>query len=151
MQTAPLTAFNATSKTHWAGRVMSGIVAVFLLFDSLIKVAEVAPALEATARLGYPPSLVFGLGLVELVCTVVYILPRTAVVGAILLTAYLGGATASHVRLGDPFVVPIAFGMVIWAGLFLRHEGLRVLLLDDRAAAEPGPLRSEAASSTVRT
>jgi hypothetical protein len=132
MQTAPLTAFPATSKTHWTGRVMSATVAVFLLFDSLIKIAEVRPALEATSRLGYPPSLVFGLGLVELVCTVVYILPRTAVVGAILLTAYLGGATASHVRAGDPFVVPIVFGVVIWVGLFLRHEGVRALLLGDR-------------------
>lgn len=98
------------------------------LFDAVMKLINVAPVREATARLGYPDSLTLGIGIVLLVCTVVYVIPRTSILGAILLTGYLGGATATHVRVGEPFYFPIVFGALIWAGLSLRNARLRALI-----------------------
>jgi hypothetical protein len=123
-QTAPV------SKTSlWAGRIISALVALFLLFDSTIKVLKLAPALEGTVRLGYPVSVVFPLGIILLTCTVAYLIPRTSVLGAILLTGYLGGATATQVRVQDPwFLFPVGLGMLVWAGLFLRDDQLRALI-----------------------
>jgi hypothetical protein len=83
------------------------------------------------ARLGYPESVILGIGILELGCAVVYIIPRASVIGAILLTGYLGGAVATHVRIGDPsfkIIAPILFGAMIWGGLYLRDERLRALL-----------------------
>jgi hypothetical protein len=117
------------SKTRlWAGRVLSALVVLFLLFDGIIKVMKVAPVLQAFARLGYPENLAIGIGILLILCTVVYAIPRTAVLGAILLTAYLGGATATHVRAGEPFYFPVLFGVLVWTGLFLREDRLRALL-----------------------
>ena len=93
-----------SKKTRWAGRVLSALAVLFLLFDSLIKVMKLTPALEGTTQLGYPASVVLPIGIVELVCVVVYTIPRTSVLGAILLTGYLGGAVATHVRVGSPFL-----------------------------------------------
>ena len=89
---------------------------------------KLPPAVEGTVRLGYPEGLVLGLGIAVLVCTVVYAIPRTSILGAILLTGYLGGATATRVRVGQPFFFPIVLGVLIWAGLFLREERLRALI-----------------------
>jgi hypothetical protein len=118
----------ALKKMLWAGRIVGALVVLFLLFDSLVKLMRLPLAVEPTVRLGYPESLVLGIGIVELVCLVVYVIPPTSILGAILLTGYLGGATATHVRIGDPFFFPIVVGVLVWLGLFLRDDRLRALL-----------------------
>jgi hypothetical protein len=116
----------------WAGRIMSALAVLFLLFDSVIKVMKLAPAVEGTTELGYPESVVVGIGIIELVCLVVYLIPRTTVLGAVLLTGYFGGAIASHVRIGSPLfthvLFPIYVAALIWGGLFLREGRLRALI-----------------------
>jgi hypothetical protein len=116
----------------WAGRIMSALAILFLLFDSVIKVMKLAPAVEGTTQLGYPESVVVGIGIIELVCFVVYLIPRTSVLGAILLTGYFGGAVASHVRIGSPLfthvLFPIYVAVLIWGGLVLREGRLRALI-----------------------
>src|SRR5215471_6349001 len=116
-----------TSKARlWTGRVITILTVAFLLFDTMVKVLNLPVAVEGTARLGYPARLVIYLGIVELICLAVYLYPRTAVLGAILLTAYLGGATATQVRVADPwFIFPVVVGFLVWAGLFLRKRTLR--------------------------
>ena len=121
----------ASKKTLWAGRMLSAIPVLFLLFDGVAKLIKPASVVEATVRLGYPENIIPGLGSLLLVCTVVYAVPRTSILGAILLTAYLGGATATHVRIGDqlfPILFPSIVGALIWGGLFLRDERLRTLI-----------------------
>lgn len=114
------------------GRVVSGLAVLFLLFDAAMKVLELGPAVEGTVRLGYPESAVFGIGIVQLVCLVLYVIPRTSPLGAILLTGYLGGAIATHVRVGSPLfthtLFPIYVAAMIWGGLFLRDGRVRALL-----------------------
>ncbi len=123
-QTAP-----ESKRAVWAGRVISGLMAAFLLFDSVIKLLRLAPALEGTVRLGFPATLVLPIGIILLVCVIVYVIPRTSVLGAILLTGYLGGATATQLRVQDPwFLFPVALGVLIWAGLYLRNYRIRTLL-----------------------
>ena len=115
----------------WIGRVLSGLAVLFLLLDGVMKVLGMAPAVEATTRLGYPADTVAGIGFLLLVCLVVYVVPKTSVLGAILLTGYLGGAIATHVRAGEPLfsaVFPLIMGALIWGGLFLREPRLRALL-----------------------
>lgn len=116
----------------WAGRIMSGLVALFLLFDSVIKLVKLPIAVEGTTQLGYPEHTVVGIGVVLLVCLVVYLIPRTAIVGAILLTGYLGGAIATHVRVGSPLfshvLFPIYVALLVWGGVFLRCLRLRALI-----------------------
>jgi hypothetical protein len=110
---------------------MSALPVLFLLIDGVAKLIKPAPVVEATVRLGYPESVIPGLGTLLLVCTVVYVVPRTSILGAILLTGYLGGATATHVRIGDPLfpvVFPSIVGVLIWGGLFLCDERLRALM-----------------------
>src|SRR5260370_32972975 len=96
-QTAPV-----SNKMVWVGRLISALPILFLLFDSVMKLMRIAPVLESMAKLGYPESLARGIGILELVCVVLYLIPRTSILGAILLTGYLGGAVATHVRIGDP-------------------------------------------------
>ncbi len=122
-QTAP-----ASKKRLWAGRIISTLVVLFLLFDAVAKLMRIAPVLQAFARLGYPERLAVPIGILLLACTTVYVIPRTSVLGAILLSAYLGGATATHVRAGEPFYFPVVFGVLVWAGLFLRDDRLRELI-----------------------
>ena len=122
-QTAPL-----SNKMLWAGRIFSAIPVLMLLFSAALKFAKPAAVVQGFAQFGYPESLLLPLGIVELLCTVIYLIPRTSVLGAILLTGYLGGATATHVRIGDPFFIPIGLGVLVWAGLFLRDDRLRALL-----------------------
>jgi hypothetical protein len=116
----------------WTGRILSTLIVLFLLLDSIMKFFKPAPVLEACARLGWPTNLIVVLGAVLLVCTVFYSIPATSVLGAILLTGYLGGAVAIHVRNGSPLfsqaLFPIYMGVVLWLGLFLRDERLRTLL-----------------------
>jgi len=117
--------------TIWAGRIISAFAVLFLIFDSIIKVLNLAPAVEATTQLGYPASLVIGIGLIELACLAVYVIPRTAVLGALLLTGYLGGAIATQMRAGSPLfqvVFPVIVGALIWGGLFLRDGRVRALI-----------------------
>jgi glyoxylase-like metal-dependent hydrolase (beta-lactamase superfamily II) len=126
----PETSINTASKKGlWAGRVITGLTVLFLLFDTIIKVLNLPLAVEGTLRLGYPAQLVVAIGMVELICLAIYLYPRTAVLGAILLTGYLGGATATQVRVGNAwFGFPVVVGVLVWAGLFLRNERLRALV-----------------------
>ncbi len=118
----------SSKKMLWVGRIISGLVILFLFFDSIIKVMRLDPAVEGTVELGYPESVVFGIGLTLLVCTILYAIPRTAIFGAVLLTGYLGGATATQVRVEDSlFLFPILLGVLAWAGLCLRDDRLRAL------------------------
>lgn len=125
-----------------AGRIISALAVLFLLVDGLMQVMKLDVAVKTIALLGYPESLVPGIGIVLLVCTLVYVIRRTSILGAILLTGFLGGATAAHVRMGDPlFFFPIVVGMLIWCGLFLRDDRLRALIPlrnADTSAEKPG-------------
>lgn len=121
----------ASKAALWTGRVMSGVPAAFLLLDAVMKFVQPEPVVQATRELGFPESYILGLGMVLLSCTLVYLIPRTAALGAILLTGYLGGAVAAHVRHEDglfPIVFCIVFGALLWGGLLLRDERLRVIL-----------------------
>ena len=123
-QTAPV-----SKPRLWAGRAITALVVLFMLFDAIIKIIKHPAAMEGTAQLGYPVSVVFPLGIVVLVCTAAYAIPRTSVLGAILLTAFLGGATATQVRVGSlSYLFPIGLGVLVWAGLFLRDDNLRALI-----------------------
>ena len=117
-----------SKKALWAGYICSAAPTLMLLFSAVMKLIKPAPVVLEFGRLGYPEKLAIVLGVVELACTVLYMIPRTAVLGAILLTAYLGGATATHVRIGDPFFFPIIFGILIWLGLYFRDPRLRSLV-----------------------
>jgi DoxX-like family len=120
---------NSSNKTLWAGRIISGLIVLFMLFDATVKLLRLPATIEGTVHLGYPASLVLPIGIVALGCVVLYAIPRTAVLGAILLTGYFGGATATQVRVQDIWLVmPIVLGILVWAGLYLRDEGLRELI-----------------------
>src|SRR5215510_14169613 len=125
----PQNEVGVTSKAKlWTGRVITVFTVAFLFFDTMVKVLNLPVAVEGTVRLGYPATLVMCIGIVELVCLGAYLYPRTAVLGAILLTGYLGGATATQVRVEDPwFIFPLVVGVLVWAGLLLRNERLRPL------------------------
>jgi DoxX-like family len=116
----------------WTGRIMSALPALFLFIDAVGKLLKPAPVVEGTVQLGYPESVLLGLGIVLLTCTVLYVIPRTAIFGAILLTGYLGGAVATHVRVGSPLfshiLFPVYLAVLIWGGLYLRDERLRALI-----------------------
>jgi hypothetical protein len=115
----------------WTGRALSILPALFLLFDGAMKLVKPSFVVEATVKLGFSESMIVPLGIVLLVCTVLYLNPPTSVLGAILLTGYLGGAVATHLHAGDgPFAVlfPVIFGALLWGGLVLRDRRLRALL-----------------------
>jgi hypothetical protein len=128
MQSVTQTA-NISGKRLWAGRIISALPVLILLFSGVMKLVKPAPVIEGMARLGYPDHLALGIGILEIACTIVYLIPRTSVLGAILLTGYLGGATATHVRVNDPFFATVILGVLVWLGLFLRDDRLRALLL----------------------
>lgn len=139
MQATKHTAKNAATEVYpvsksplWVGRVIGGAATLFLLFDAAIKVARLPAAVEASAQLGYSAPLTFGIGLLALACLALYVLPRTAVLGAIALTGYLGGAVATQVRAGSPafsILVPVILGAMFWAGLALGNPRARGLVL----------------------
>ena len=115
----------------WTGRALSGLGAAFMLLDGVMKLFKPAFVVEATTKLGYAENVIVPLGIVLTVCTLLYLIPQTAVLGAMFLTGYLGGAVASHVRAGDgafPIAFPIIFAAIIWGGLLLREPRLRALV-----------------------
>jgi hypothetical protein len=124
----------ATNKALWTGRILSGLVVFFLLVDAGFKLIRPlpAPAVEAFGKLGYPIEFAAGIGILLLSCIALYLIPRTSILGAILLTGYLGGAVASHVRVGDPWFshafFPVYIGLLVWGGLYLREQRLRALI-----------------------
>ena len=127
-----MTVESSAKKRSIAGYVLTGLVALFLTFDTVMKVLQLAPAMQGTIELGYPASTVLTIGLIELVCLVLYLVPRTSVLGALVLTGYLGGAIATHVRVGSPLpthtLFPIYVALMVWGGLYLRESRLRQLL-----------------------
>jgi hypothetical protein len=137
---AVVTSSRSTGRARlWTGRVLTSLVTAFLLFDVTLKLLHPPMVVEGTAKLGYPESSILVTGLLLLACLVLHLLPRTAVLGAVLLTGYLGGAVATHLRVGDPVfshtVFPVYVGALIWAGLVLRRPSLAPLLGLGRARA----------------
>lgn len=118
------------SKTMlWTGRIMSAIPVLLTLLGAVMKVLKTAPAMEGMARAGFSEKLIVAIGILELVCVAVYVIPRTSVLGAILLTGLLGGATVTGLRIGDPtFPMPVVLGMMAWGGLYLRDVRLQELI-----------------------
>jgi hypothetical protein len=121
-----------TKAQLWTGRVLSTLAILFLAFDSTLKLLRLPMVAEASAKLGYQAHTIFPIGVVLLVCVILYAIPQTSVLGAILLTGYLGGAVATHTRVGDPLFSHILFptyvGAVLWLGLYLREPRLRALV-----------------------
>jgi hypothetical protein len=121
-----------TAARRWPGRVLSGLPAAFLAFDAAIKLANPAFVTEASVKIGMPPELAVPLGVILTACLALYLIPRTAPLGAVLLTGYLGGAVVTHLRVGDPLIshtlFPIYVGALLWAGLYLRDDRVRRLL-----------------------
>lgn len=118
--------------TRWASYILSGLPILFLFLDAVGKFVKPEPVVTGTLELGYKESVIMPLGVVLLVCVVLYAIPRTAILGAVLLTAYLGGAVATHVRIGNPLfshiLFPVYLGIFIWLGLYLRDMRLRQLV-----------------------
>jgi DoxX-like family len=119
-------------KRIWAGRILSTLAVVFLTFDGVIKVLLIAPVVESCARLGIPIEAARRIGILELACLAVYLIRPTAVLGAVLLTGFLGGAIAIHLRIGDPLFSHVLFpsyiGTLLWVGLYLRDDRLRAFV-----------------------
>jgi len=115
----------------WTGRVLSGITVLFMLFDAISKLALESHVVDATTKIGYPVAAIRPIGLIALLCTILYTVPRTAILGAILLTGFYGGAVASKIRIEDPLLSSILFavylGLMAWGGLYLRDQRLRTL------------------------
>jgi hypothetical protein len=118
----------APKKMFWSGWVISLLPMPLLFMSAWFKLSSAPPALEGFVKYGYAAPVLFPIGIVEVLCTVLYLIPRTAVLGAILLTGYLGGAASTHVRAGEPFIIPILLGVLLWGGLYLRDERVRALL-----------------------
>ncbi|QND51403.1 DoxX family protein [Phyllobacterium sp. 628] len=123
-----------SNKALWTGRVFTGLVVLFLIFDFGIKLVPLDVVIQSLNELGYPATtgMARGLGVLLLICTVLYVVPQTSILGAILLTGYLGGAIATHLRLGNPIFSHLLFGvylgLLIWGGLYLRDPRVRALI-----------------------
>jgi DoxX-like protein len=121
----------ASSRAAWAGRLLSSVAVLFLAVDSGAKLLQAQAAIDGTLQLGYPRHIVFTLGVILLSCVITYVVPRTSVLGAVLLTAYLGGAVATHVRVDNPLfshvLFPVYIGALLWGGLMLRDPRLRAV------------------------
>lgn len=127
MQTEPENA-GGSKKMYWAGWILSALPSALFIFSGAMKLTQSEQVVEGFTHLGYDPGIAVGLGIVEVGCTIIYLIPQTAVLGAILLTGYLGGATATHLRIGEQqYFAPVIFGMVLWAGLYLRDSRIRAL------------------------
>jgi hypothetical protein len=130
MQAAALTS-RPVASVSWTGRVLSGVVIAFMVFDAILHILKPAPVVNAFTQLGYPLRLAVGLGVIELICTLLYAIPRTSFAGALLLTGYLGGAIATQLRIDAgwfPTLFPIIIGALLWGGLALRDSRVRGLL-----------------------
>jgi hypothetical protein len=125
---------SVSKKRLWAGWIFSGLALLVFALTAMLGMLNPAAAAQASAHYGYPDGSMARIAIVELVCVLLYAIPRTSVLGAILLTGYLGGAISTHVRAGEPFYLPLGVGAIVWLGLFLRDARLRALL----------PLRSPA-------
>jgi hypothetical protein len=112
----------------WAGRILSALPVLLFIFTGMFGLLKPDAAMQGAIHYGYPEGAMLRITIVEIACAIVYAIPRTSVLGAILMTGYLGGATATHVRVGEPFFLPLVVGVVVWAGLFLRDGRLRVLI-----------------------
>jgi hypothetical protein len=135
-------ATSASKLALWAGRLLTTLAVLFLLFDGIAKVLRVAPVMEASARMEVPERVIPGLGAVLIAATLLYAAPATSVLGAIVLTGYLGGAVWTHVRMGGPvfpMVFPALFGILLWGGLYLREPRLRALVPLRRSGSIPDP------------
>ena len=123
---------NTSNAARWTGRVLTGIAIAFLAFDAVGKLLVLQPVVEGTQQLGFPVSSIFGIGLALAVCTVLHLVPRTSIFGAVLLTGYLGGAVAANVRVGNPMashtLFPVYFAVILWLGLYLRDSRARALI-----------------------
>jgi DoxX-like protein len=121
-----------SKKSLWTGRILSGLMGAFLLFDAGIHLLKPAPVVEAFAKLKLPIRFAMALGIVELLCVALYAIPTTSILGAILLTGYLGGAVAVQMTAGNPFfgevLFPVYVGVILWGGIYLRDERLRALI-----------------------
>lgn len=119
-------------KVIWTGRILTAIPVLFLLFDTVIKLLQIDPVKQSFRALGYPETLGLAIGILELMCVLVYVIPRTSALGAVLLTGYLGGAIATHVRVGNPLfshvLFPVYVGLLLWGGLLLRDARLRTFI-----------------------
>ena len=118
----------ASGKIVWTGRVMAGVVSLLFFFSASMKFVGGAEVKEGMAHLGLPESMMIPLGILEATCTVIYLIPATSVLGAILLAGYMGGAICTHWRVGDPFVGQIAIALVIWLAIYLREPRLKALI-----------------------
>lgn len=119
----------ASKKSAWAGYVLSALPVLALLFSGTVKLLKLPSVVQGFVESGYPASTITVIGILEVGSTIVYLIPRTAVLGAILMTGFLGGAIASNVRINNPlFSIPLALGVLVWAGLYLREQRLRALL-----------------------
>ena len=115
-------------KITWTGRVISGLAAMMFLMSAFMKFKGGAEVTQGVAHLGLPESLILPLAILELACAAIYLIPPTSILGAILLTGYLGGAICSHLRVGDPIFIPIGLGICVWLGLYLRENRLKALI-----------------------
>jgi hypothetical protein len=122
----------SSNRRLWAGRIITGVPVLFLIFDATIHLLNLPVVAESSARLGYPVSIAPTLGVLELIGLALYLFRPTAVLGAILLTGYLGGAVATHVRVGSPLLshilFPVYVGLLLWGGLYLRNDWMRSLI-----------------------
>ncbi len=122
---------SVSKKALWAGRIISGVVALFLLWAGIMDLVKSPSVVQGMVKYGYPESSVVGIGIALLVGVALYAVPRTSVLGAIVLTGYLGGAVSTHVRAGDPvgrILFPLIFGLLIWGAIYLRDARLRALV-----------------------
>ena len=126
----------ASGKVVWVGRVISVLLSLLFAMSAFMKLKGGAEVMQGMAHLGFPESLIMPLAILEISCVVIYLIPATSVLGAILLTGYIGGAICTHLRVGDPFFIQIALGIFVWLGLYLRENRLKALI----------PLRTRQAS-----
>ena len=118
----------SSKKSVWIGRVITGLAAAPFVLSAFMKFKGGPELTQGMAHLGLPEKLIIPLGILEISCIVIYLIPATSVLGAILMAGYMGGAICTHLRVGDPFYLQIAIGIVIWLGLYLREDRLRALI-----------------------
>ena len=118
----------ASGKVVWIGRGISVLASLIFVISAVMKLVGGAEVKQGMTQLGLPPSMLTPLSILELACAVVYLIPATAVLGAILLTGYIGGAICTHWRVGDPFFIQVALGIFVWLGIYLREDRLKALL-----------------------
>ena len=125
----PMNQSSSTSPAmRWAGRILSALPVLLMVVTGIYSLLNASAVTPQAAKYGYPDGTLMRICIVEIVCAIIYAIPRTSIFGAILLTGYLGGATATHVRIGEPFFMPVVVGIIVWAGIYLRDERLRALV-----------------------